>query len=82
MQFSQVKRNQMDDRHSHRILLTEIFLPTKGGTAVSLDDDFRRLGGGEALGWKRSFPVREGLATTIAYFDTILSCHNLGAAGL
>ncbi|HHM06045.1 MAG TPA: glycosyltransferase family 4 protein [Gammaproteobacteria bacterium] len=28
-------------------MLTEIFLPTKGGTAVSFDDDFRRLGGKE-----------------------------------
>ena len=26
-------------------MLTELFLPTKGGTAVSFDDDFRRLGG-------------------------------------
>ena len=25
-------------------MLTELFLPTKGGTAVSFDDDFRRLG--------------------------------------
>ncbi len=29
------------------LMLTEIFLPTKGGTAVSFDDDFRRLGGKE-----------------------------------
>ena len=29
------------------LMLTELFLPTKGGTAVSFDDDFRRLGGGE-----------------------------------
>jgi len=28
-------------------MLTELFLPTKGGTAVSFDDDFRRLGGKE-----------------------------------
>ena len=27
------------------LMLTELFLPTKGGTAVSFDDDFRRLGG-------------------------------------
>ena len=27
------------------LMLTEIFLPTKGGTAISFDDDFRRLGG-------------------------------------
>jgi phosphatidylinositol alpha-1,6-mannosyltransferase len=27
------------------IMVTELFLPTKGGTAVSFDDDFRRLGG-------------------------------------
>ena len=29
------------------LMLTELFLPTKGGTAVSFDDDFRRLGGNE-----------------------------------
>jgi phosphatidyl-myo-inositol dimannoside synthase len=29
------------------IMVTELFLPTKGGTAVSFDDDFRRLGGKE-----------------------------------
>lgn len=29
------------------LMLTEMFLPTKGGTAVSFDDDFRRLGGKE-----------------------------------
>jgi len=28
-------------------MLTELFLPTKGGTAMSFDDDFRRLGGKE-----------------------------------
>ncbi len=28
-------------------MLSELFLPTKGGTAVSFDDDFRRLGGKE-----------------------------------
>jgi phosphatidylinositol alpha-1,6-mannosyltransferase len=28
-------------------MLTELFLPTKGGTAVSFDDDFCRLGGKE-----------------------------------
>ena len=28
-------------------MITELFLPTKGGTAVSFDDDFRRLGGKE-----------------------------------
>ena len=28
-------------------MVTELFLPTKGGTAVSFDDDFRRLGGKE-----------------------------------
>lgn len=27
------------------LVITELFLPTKGGTAVSFDDDFRRLGG-------------------------------------
>jgi phosphatidylinositol alpha-1,6-mannosyltransferase len=37
----------MNERSFPSILLTEIFLPTKGGTAVSLDDDFRRLGGKE-----------------------------------
>jgi phosphatidyl-myo-inositol dimannoside synthase len=30
------------------LMITELFLPTKGGTAVSFDDDFRRLGGKEA----------------------------------
>src|SRR6266446_3673319 len=29
------------------LMLTELFLPTKGGTAVSFDDDFRRLGAKE-----------------------------------
>ncbi|MCK5354254.1 MAG: glycosyltransferase family 4 protein, partial [Methyloprofundus sp.] len=29
------------------LLITELFLPTKGGTAVSFDDDFSRLGGKE-----------------------------------
>ena len=29
----------------HLLMVTELFLPTKGGTAVSFDDDFRRLGG-------------------------------------
>jgi len=28
-------------------MITELFLPTKGGTAVSFDDDFSRLGGRE-----------------------------------
>lgn len=27
------------------LLITELFLPTKGGTAILFDDDFRRLGG-------------------------------------
>jgi len=27
------------------LMITELFLPTKGGTATSFDDDFRRLGG-------------------------------------
>ncbi len=27
------------------LMITELFLPTKGGTAVSFDDDFSRLGG-------------------------------------
>ena len=31
----------------HLLMITELFLPTKGGTAVSFDDDFRRLGGKE-----------------------------------
>jgi phosphatidylinositol alpha-1,6-mannosyltransferase len=34
------------NRHS-LLMITEIFLPTKGGTAVSFDDDFRRLGNKE-----------------------------------
>lgn len=29
------------------LMITELFLPTKGGTAVSFDDDCRRLGGKE-----------------------------------
>jgi len=29
------------------LMITELFLPTKGGTAVSFNDDFRRLGGKE-----------------------------------
>lgn len=29
------------------LMITQLFLPTKGGTAVSFDDDFRRLGGKE-----------------------------------
>lgn len=38
----------MQERDKLRLLmLTELFLPTKGGTAVSFDDDFRRLGGKE-----------------------------------
>src|SRR5512139_795845 len=32
-------------RPSSLLMITELFLPTKGGTAVSFDDDFRRLGG-------------------------------------
>ena len=36
----------MQEKNSLRLLMiTELFLPTKGGTAVSFDDDFRRLGG-------------------------------------
>jgi phosphatidylinositol alpha-1,6-mannosyltransferase len=36
----------MKERDRLRLLMiTELFLPTKGGTAVSFDDDFRRLGG-------------------------------------
>lgn len=34
-----------DDRALPLLMITELFLPTKGGTAVSFDDDFRRLGG-------------------------------------
>ena len=38
----------MQESESLRLLMiTELFLPTKGGTAVSFDDDFRRLGGKE-----------------------------------
>jgi phosphatidylinositol alpha-1,6-mannosyltransferase len=38
----------MQERERLRLLMvTELFLPTKGGTAVSFDDDFRRLGGKE-----------------------------------
>jgi phosphatidylinositol alpha-1,6-mannosyltransferase len=29
------------------LMITELFLPTKGGTAVSFDDDFSRMGGRE-----------------------------------
>jgi phosphatidylinositol alpha-1,6-mannosyltransferase len=36
----------MQENNNLRLLMvTELFLPTKGGTAVSFDDDFRRLGG-------------------------------------
>ena len=36
----------MEDEPKLRLLMiTELFLPTKGGTAVSFDDDFQRLGG-------------------------------------
>ena len=39
---------EMQEKNKLRLLmLTELFLPTKGGTAVSFDDDFRRLGGKE-----------------------------------
>ena len=39
---------EMQEKNSLRLLMiTELFLPTKGGTAVSFDDDFRRLGGKE-----------------------------------
>ncbi len=38
----------MQEKNDLRLLMiTELFLPTKGGTAVSFDDDFRRLGGKE-----------------------------------
>lgn len=38
----------MKEKNGLRLLMvTELFLPTKGGTAVSFDDDFRRLGGKE-----------------------------------
>jgi len=38
----------MQEKSNLRLLMiTELFLPTKGGTAVSFDDDFRRLGGKE-----------------------------------
>jgi glycosyltransferase involved in cell wall biosynthesis len=35
----------VDGRALPLLMITELFLPTKGGTAVSFDDDFRRLGG-------------------------------------
>ncbi len=35
------------DSKTPLLMLTELFLPTKGGTAMSFDDDFRRLGGKE-----------------------------------
>jgi phosphatidylinositol alpha-1,6-mannosyltransferase len=36
----------MGQKHNQKLLvITQLFLPTKGGTAVSFDDDFRRLGG-------------------------------------
>lgn len=48
------------------LMITELFLPTKGGTAVSFDDDFRRLGNKrvhivtadvpDAAGFDRSHP--------------------------
>jgi phosphatidylinositol alpha-1,6-mannosyltransferase len=34
-------------RRKGLLMITEVFLPEKGGTAVSFDDDFRRLGGKE-----------------------------------
>lgn len=37
----------MSEEQTPYLMLTELFLPTKGGTAVSFDDDFRRLGGKE-----------------------------------
>lgn len=37
----------MAETRSTILMITELFLPTKGGTAVSFDDDFRRLGGKE-----------------------------------
>lgn len=37
----------MEPHSSPLLMITELFLPTKGGTAVSFDDDFRRLGGKE-----------------------------------
>lgn len=36
-----------EGRPTPLLMITELFLPTKGGTAVSFDDDFRRLGGKE-----------------------------------
>lgn len=36
-----------ETRPAPLLMVTELFLPTKGGTAVSFDDDFRRLGGKE-----------------------------------
>ena len=33
-----------EERKLPLLMITEMFLPTKGGTAVSFDDDFRRLG--------------------------------------
>jgi phosphatidylinositol alpha-1,6-mannosyltransferase len=36
-----------ETRPTPLLMVTELFLPTKGGTAVSFDDDFRRLGGKE-----------------------------------
>lgn len=37
----------MDQKSLPCMMITELFLPTKGGTAVSFDDDYRRLGGKE-----------------------------------
>ena len=55
---SALDTTRVDDKARHRdvepagerralplLMLTELFLPTKGGTAVSFDDDVRRLGG-------------------------------------
>ena len=36
-----------EQKHMGLLMITQLFLPTKGGTAVSFDDDFRRLGGKE-----------------------------------
>lgn len=40
-------KSMKPDKSLPVLMLTELFLPTKGGTAVSFDDDFRRLGGKE-----------------------------------
>ncbi len=53
-------------------MITELFLPTKGGTAVSFDDDFRRLGGKSVLIVSAGVP---GVAVFVG--DHLITLHRL-----